>query len=320
LNNYNFFDRLNHQFFLSNHYVKKSFFELEKKIFNKKINFKLQDHVFICGLPRSGTTMLLNLIHETKKFASLTYYDMPLIMAPNLFSKFKKIQKDKVINRYHSDGLNISLSSPEAFDEVFLSTFNEDEILENYEIFVNLICLKYEKRRYLSKNNNNYKRIKLINKIFNNSIFLLPFRNPLQQANSLFFQNKNFSNLQSKNKFITSYMNYLGHNEFGFNHKYWHKPEIFLDQNDINYWLEQWKLFHLNIINNYKSLKNFFLICYEDFCSNEIEKKKLSKILGIKIQSFSTEISEKKINYNFNENLKNECIEIYDTLKTVLKY
>lgn len=315
MSNYNFFDRLNHHFFLSNPFVKKSFFELEKIIFKKKINFESRDQIFISGLPRSGTTMLLNLIHGTKEFASLTYYDMPLIMAPNLFSKFNKIKKYKVIERYHSDGLDISLSSPEAFDEVFLSSFNEDEILENYKIFVNLICLKYKKKRYLSKNNNNYKRIKLINKIFDNSIFLLTYRNPLQQANSLFTQHKNFSNLQSKNKFITNYMNYLGHNEFGLNHRYWYRPEIFLNHNDINYWLEQWKLFHMDIINNYKNLKNFFLICYEDFCKNEIEKERLGKILKVQIQNFETEVSEKKINYNFNENLKNDCIEIYNSLR-----
>ena len=108
--NYNFFDRLNHHFFLSNKIIKKSFFELEKILFRSKINFYDEKHVFITGLPRSGTTLLLELLYKTKSFCSLTYFDMPLIMAPNLFSKFKKKKASELINRYHSDFIKIVIS------------------------------------------------------------------------------------------------------------------------------------------------------------------------------------------------------------------
>ena len=137
----------------------------------------------------------------------------------------------------HSDGLFYDLSTPEAFDEVLFSSFNTNkEIQENLIDYISLVLLKYKKNKYLSKNNANYKRISLIQNILPNSIFIIPFRNPLQQSFSLLNQHKNFINLQNKDKFILKYMNYLGHYEFGKNHKSWNQPKKFTNiNNDFSY-------------------------------------------------------------------------------------
>ena len=45
------------------------------------------DHVFITGLARAGTTILLNALYKSNLFASLSYSDMPFVLAPNLWSK-----------------------------------------------------------------------------------------------------------------------------------------------------------------------------------------------------------------------------------------
>ena len=55
-------------------------------------------------------------------------------------------------------------------------------------------------------------------------------------------------------------MNYLGHNEFGIDHKSWKNPINFDNFNDINYWLEQWYLFYQDIIKKYQSYENCFFI------------------------------------------------------------
>ena len=57
----------------------------------------------------------------------------------------------------------------------------------------------------------------------------------------------NFTKLQNNDTFILKYMNYLGHTEFGKNHKSWNSPQLFKDTFDINYWLEQWKIFYLDM-------------------------------------------------------------------------
>ena len=103
---------------LGNKLIKKSLFEIEKIIYLKKVNFKLNKHVFISSLPRSGTTILLNSLYTSGSFASLKYSNMPFITSPNLSRLFykKKINKTE---RPHKDGLMFDLDSPESFDEVF---------------------------------------------------------------------------------------------------------------------------------------------------------------------------------------------------------
>ena len=83
-----------------------------------------------------------------------------------------------------------------------------------------------------------------LEEIFTNAIILIPFRNPIQHANSLLNQHLHFIQLQKEDDFIRRYMNYLGHNEFGLNHKPWNNPIHFNNLNNINYWLEQWNLFY----------------------------------------------------------------------------
>ena len=62
--------------------------DVESAILKNKLKLdNLKPHIFICGLPRSGTTILMRSLYETKKFASLTYRDMPLLLSPNLWNK-----------------------------------------------------------------------------------------------------------------------------------------------------------------------------------------------------------------------------------------
>ena len=71
-------------------------------------------------------------------------------------------------------------------------------------------------------------------------------------------------------------MNYLGHFEFGINHKSWNNSENF-NLDNINYWLEQWLLFYDNLYKKSKNIKNLFFICYEKLDNqdyiNKIKKR-----------------------------------------------
>ena len=194
MKNYNFLQKFLHDLVLNKKFVKKSFFELEKFIFERKCNFEVKNkkHIFITGLPRSGTTAILNCLYSSDEFFSLCYRDMPYIMAPNLFETLKKNKKKFDQIRFHDDGIRVNLDSPESFDEIFFLTFNQNEIREEFLIYIKLMLLKKKNKKYLSKNNNNYKRINLLQSLLPNSIFLIPFREPLQQAYSLLNQHRNF--------------------------------------------------------------------------------------------------------------------------------
>ena len=206
MNNYSWLEEKLHQFALASQFMREASFEFENIFVPKKSN--KDDHVFISGLARSGTTILLNAIHQSKEFASLSYDDMPFILAPNLWSKISpKNRHTKLTERAHRDGIKISSESPEAFEEVFWRTFNDGEEQSGikFKHYVQSIEVRYNKNRYLSKNNQNIRRLRLISEIFPNSKILIPFRNPIQQANSLFTQHKNFIEYSKKDNFISQF-------------------------------------------------------------------------------------------------------------------
>ena len=254
MQNYSYIQKFLHDFILSKKIINKSLFELEKIFFLKTRDIKNQSHIFITGMPRSGTTSLLNFLFSTGEYASLTYNNMPFILSPSFSKLFNKKNTTKK-ERLHGDGITFDINSPEAFDEVFFN--NDEDFVENELLnYLKLILISENKVKYLSKNNLNYKRIDLIQRMLSNSIFLIPIREPLQHANSLLNTHLHFSHLQKKDDFIRRYMNYLGHYEFGLNHKPWNKPIYFNDLNKINYWLEQWSLFYEFIYKKFQSYKN----------------------------------------------------------------
>ena len=60
-------------------------FDLENTLIKKKDAAFSGNHVFISGLARSGTTMLMRYLYETGLFRSLTYLDMPFVLMPNVW-------------------------------------------------------------------------------------------------------------------------------------------------------------------------------------------------------------------------------------------
>ena len=313
MQNYSNIQKFLHDFVLSKKNINKSLFELEKIIYLKSKYIKNQSHVFITGLPRSGTTSLLNFLFLSDEYASLTYNNMPFILSPN-FSKFfhkKNITKKE---RLHRDGIYFDNNSPEALDEIFFDN-NEEFIRYELENYIQLILLSNNKTKYLSKNNLNYKRVDLIQSIFPNSIFLIPIREPLQHANSLLNQHLHFSQLQKEVDFIRRYMNYLGHNEFGLNHKPWNKPIHFNDLNNINYWLEQWNLFYEFIYEKFQSYKNCYFVIYEELVNRNYVEKVFKKINLEKDKNidllFFRNSNKKELNIEYDKNIFDKSQLIY---------
>ena len=313
MQNYSKIQRFLHDFVLSKKNINKSLFEFEKMIYLKNKDIIKQSHVFITGLPRSGTTSLLNFLFSSNEYASLTYNNMPFILSPHFSKLFHKKNITKK-ERLHRDGIDFDNNSPEALDEVF---FDNNEKFVKHEIvnYIQLILLSNNKTKYLSKNNLNYKRIEIIQSIFPNSIFLIPVRQPLQHANSLLNQHLNFSQLQKEDDFIRRYMKYLGHNEFGLNHKPWNKPIHFNDLNNINYWLEQWYLFYEFIYKKFQSYKNCYFIIYEElidpiYVEKIIRKINLEKDKNIDLQFFRNS-NKKELNVEYDMNIFDKSQLLY---------
>ena len=302
MNNYSWLQQKLHKFVLSTQFMRETTFEVETSFISN--NKKNENHVFIAGLARSGTTILLNALYESNIFSSLSYQDMPFVLAPNLWSKLQLNKKNvNLIERAHGDGIKFSAVSPEAFEEVFWMTFDEKNknTKRKFRKYLELINHKYRKRRYLSKNNQNIRRLELISSIFPDSIILIPFRNPIQQTYSLLFQHIRFIESSKKDKFISNYMKWIGHTEFGPNYIPIHDKKLnFKDDKDINHWLEQWYFTYKKCSKTLKNKKNIYFICYEDLCSSKEYWTRILKLLNI----------ECKYNFDFKEPLKKSPIDI----------
>ncbi len=335
-NKYNLPSRFLHRVVLSNNLIKDILFDFEKFFFKRKHDKLNQKNIFISGLARSGTTILNNFFFKTGHFASFTYRDMPFVMAPNIWNLItNKFQKDSgEIERAHDDNLKINYDSPENFDEIFFKTklkgkyFLNDslcehklnnEIIDDFKIYISNILLKNKKKFYLSKNNNNILRLNSLSEKFKDSFFIILFRHPIQQAYSLLTQHKNFITLQAQDKFNLEYMNFLSHHEFGLGQKKFKFNETTkennFDNSNINYWINEWMNVYSHILKISKSNNNIYLINYEKLC--ESPKKNLAPFLEEfeisqnYLNNFKFNKSEKKIDQTIDEKLKEEALKIY---------
>ena len=268
-------------------------FDIERLLFLDDTVFD-DNHVFVTGLARSGTTSLLNAIYKSNKFASLTYEDMPFILAPNLWKKITPLKKHTIFQeRAHGDNIEISSNSPEAFEEVFWKTYTHNSKLQQdlFIKFIALILKKNNKFRYLSKSNQNIARLPLISKIFPYSKILIPFREPLQQSFSLYSQHIRFLKKQNDDIFVLEYMNWIGHYEFGKDYKKNHRTDLyFSDENQLNHWLEQWYLTYKLLYKFALKKEMFYLIGYESLCNNIDVWSNVKDLLGVDKQlDFSLE-------------------------------
>jgi hypothetical protein len=314
MNNYSWLQQKLHQLALSSQFMREVTFDFESSTISTAQPY--DNNVFVAGLARSGTTTLLNALYESNKFASLSYKDMPFVLAPNIWSKlfFSKKNID-LVERAHGDGIKVSAESPEAFEEVFWMTFNKDDkdIKEKFMNYVQLINKKYNKKRYLSKNNQNVKRLALISDTFPGSRILIPFRNPIQQAYSLLSQHKRFIEDSKKDKFISNYMKWIGHTEFGPNYIPIHNKNLsFKNTFDINHWLEQWYFTYLNCHEAFENKDNVHFICYEKLCASKEYWLGILKMLCVKeTYDFTFQESQKEITLDLDSNISSTANSLY---------
>ncbi len=325
--------------------------ELSNFLFNKLItnakgkaneNKSTYKHIFITGLARSGSTALLNQLFQQEEYGSILYKHMPFILNPklaNIFSKFTTKNK-KLKPRLHNDGIQISVESPECFDEILWKKIFKNNIglllsnnsiiskekLATYKFLLDEFCRLQRKKGLVIKNNNNHIRIDKLSKYFKASNFIILFRNPIEHATSLLNTHKRFCEFQKKDPYITKYMDLLGHYEFGmnsFNFQYGlHNPlYILYKKEDINFWLKQWiNAYSWLLKYSKKKRSNVHYISYSKICNDTTYVQKMYKDLEInfpdKYNIYSR--NNKPISkIDFSKELLEKAFDIYTRLELI---
>ena len=256
--------------------------------------------IFISGLARSGSTILLEILNSHPQCGSYQYSDFPFLHFNFFWNTLRLLipSNPKKIERAHKDRIMINNQSPEALDEIlWMSFFNHlhdskianilDETTENQEFetfyrdsILKLLALRKSKR-YVSKNNYNIARLPYLLKIFPDAHFIIPIRKPHDHIYSLHKQHKLLRAMQEQDPRGRRYMARHGHFEFGLDFKpvnFGHPENTQAILQDwrheqyisayARYWSEIYSFLHRQMTENPKLAKQCLIVRYDDLCTD----------------------------------------------------
>jgi len=268
--------------------------DLETKFLKSKLQKDIENPIYITGLARCGTTIMLEALSNHKDVAFHQYRDFPMMFTPyfwhKLLSFFDKFSiKDKSKERSHGDNILVSPKSPESMEEILWMSFFKNtssmispEFTKFYQEHIKKLLFCRGKERYLSKANYNISRLEYINSMFSDPKFIIIVRDPVSHINSLSKIHNKFCDIQKYDKSALKQMNLSGHFEFGLNRKSIFIEEeknneiekLFKEGKQILAWSKYWSLIYsyvANLFDNKELKKKIMLVKYEDLCENSEE-------------------------------------------------
>lgn len=191
--------------------------------------------IYVTGLARSASTILLELLAGNEEVATHRYRDYPPLFTPYLWNRWlDRVPKraEKAAERAHKDGIAVTSESPEAFEEILWMAFfphlhdpsrsaalDAATVNPEFERFYRDHIRKLLKvrggRRYLAKGNYNVTRLPYLLKLFPDARFIIPVRDPLWHIASLMKQHALFVAGQRHNPRALAHLQRVGHFEFG---------------------------------------------------------------------------------------------------------
>jgi hypothetical protein len=189
--------------------------------------------VYVCGLARSGSTLLHEIVASPPGVATHRVKDYPMVYTPYWWRQATARRQPTVPReRVHRDGVLISPESPDAVEEMLWMAFfprchdpsvsNRLEAGSSYPAFeafyrahLRKLLLAEKATRYVSKANYHVARLAYLVRLFPDARILLPVRAPVSHIASLVRQHQWFCQGQRRNPRALAWMQRLGHFEFG---------------------------------------------------------------------------------------------------------
>jgi hypothetical protein len=192
--------------------------------------------VYICGLPRAGTTITLQMLSEhpdvvTHKYADFLMPYMPWVWN-NVFPRIPVDAMRKPVPRIHRDRIEVTRDSAEMGEEILwehffpqihdetkynvLDTTTSNSAFEHfYSDHLRKLALVRCRSRYVSKAIMCVVRMQYLRRIFPDARFLLYVRNPIDHVASLIKQDKIWAELERSDPRQIEIIELTGHHEFG---------------------------------------------------------------------------------------------------------
>ncbi|MGH7139197.1 MAG: sulfotransferase family protein [Pirellulales bacterium] len=189
--------------------------------------------IYVCGLARSGSTLLHELIASHPAVATHRIKDYPLVFTPYWWRRATaKVPPAAPRERAHRDGIMITPESPDALEEMIWMAFFPDchnpaknNVLGRpdtnlsfdafYKTHLGKLLLAEGKPRYAAKANYHVARLAYLVRLFPDARFIIPVREPVDHIASLARQHEWFSSGQRSCLRALAYLQRSGHFEFG---------------------------------------------------------------------------------------------------------
>lgn len=196
---------------------------------------RIEQPIYISGLARSGSTILLEILALHDTTATHAYKDFPPVLTPYFWNWFldRAQKRDTVaVERAHGDGIAVTPDSPEALEEVLWMVFfphvhdpahsNVLDAATDAPAFASFYRNHLRKllwlrggARYLAKGNYNITRLEYLLQLFPDARFVMPVREPMSHIASLQRQHNHFCRIHRDDPRALRYMQRVGHFEFG---------------------------------------------------------------------------------------------------------
>jgi hypothetical protein len=260
--------------------------------------------IFVAGLARSGSTILLEILAGHPHVATHRYRDFPLVFTPfwwNEIIRRSPRSQDCAVERAHRDGIMITPDSPEAMEEPIWQAFFRDahnpqvsQVLDasvqrpDFEKFycdhIRKLLVVRGSSRYVSKGNYNFSRLSYLQKLFPDARFVLPIRRPAAQVASLMKQQRLFTEGERRHPRALDHMRRVGHFEFGLDCRPINLSEgrgtaevlqLWEQGEEVRGWARYWKQLYEwladRLAENERLREAALIVRFEDLCSYPID-------------------------------------------------
>ena len=264
---------------------------------------KVDRPIYVCGLARSGSTILLETLAAHADTGTYRYMDYPFPMIPYFWSRFTRqhAADSTAQERSHGDGLQVTPQSPEAIEEMLWmhfmpnshnpdhdNTLSADTEQTDFKAFytntIRKLLLARDAPRYLAKNNYNIIRLPFLLSCFPDARFVVPVRDPVWHIASLMKQHKLLSEQAAGDSSAVAYMRHVGHFEFGGDMRPLnlgdrehtaHLQSLWQKGRDVEAWAEYWAAIHRHLLEDLSGhaavASATLIVDYDGLCAHPLD-------------------------------------------------
>lgn len=255
--------------------------------------------IYIAGLARAGTTILLEKLAAHPEAGSHRYIDFPPVMTPYWWNRWLALvprSGETARERAHNDGIAVTAQSPEAFEEVLWMAFfaeahdprrsavlgreaSHPHFERFYDAHIRKLLAVRQRRRYLAKGNYNLVRLAYLQRLYPQARFVIAIRDPVWHIASLMKQQRLFSRGETAYPRALEHMRRVGHFEFGLDRRAIHVGDDALAErvatawaagDEVTGWAHYWAGLYRHVAdtleNDARLREGSLVVRYEDLC------------------------------------------------------